>query len=401
MEPATVRIKKGAGRSLKSGSAWIYDNEIDTISKKTQNGDMVRVEDFDGYPLGQGFINLHSTIAVRMMTRKKDAVIDEQWIEQRVREAWEYRKLVTDTSSCRLIFGEADFLPGMVIDKFSDVLVVESLALGIERWKLIILEKLQKVLKEDNISIRGIYERSDAKVRLQEGMERYKGFIDKEFDTKVEIAENGVRYLVDVKEGQKTGFFLDQKDNRLAVQKLCPGKKVLDCFTHTGSFALNAGIAGASSVLGIDSSLLAIQQAEENARLNALSDRVHFQCADVFDFLPKLEAAGERFDVVILDPPAFTKSRNSIKQAVKGYREINLRGMKLVKDGGFLATCSCSHFMSPELFAKTIQEAAAGVHKRLRQVEYRTQAADHPILWSKEETSYYLKFYIFQVMDER
>lgn len=401
MEPATVRIKKGAGRSLKSGSAWIYDNEIDTISKKTQNGDMVRVEDFDGYPLGQGFINLHSTIAVRMMTRKKDAVIDEQWIEQRVREAWEYRKLVTDTSSCRLIFGEADFLPGMVIDKFSDVLVVESLALGIERWKLIILEKLQKVLKEDNISIRGIYERSDAKVRLQEGMERYKGFIGKEFDTKVEIAENGVRYLVDVKEGQKTGFFLDQKDNRLAVQKLCPGKKVLDCFTHTGSFALNAGIAGASSVLGIDSSLLAIQQAEENARLNALSDRVHFQCADVFDFLPKLEAAGERFDVVILDPPAFTKSRNSIKQAVKGYREINLRGMKLVKDGGFLATCSCSHFMSPELFAKTIQEAAAGVHKRLRQVEYRTQAADHPILWSKEETSYYLKFYIFQVMDER
>lgn len=398
---ATVQLKKGTGRSLKAGGAWIYDNEIDTISGSFQNGDMVYVEDFDGYPLGQGFINTNSTITIRMMTRKKGIIIDENLIEQRVRNAWEYRKAVVDTSSCRIIFGEADFLPGIVIDKFSDVLVVESLALGIERWKMVILEKLQAVLNEDGICIRGIYERSDAKVRLQEGLERHKGFIGGPFDTKVEITENGVRYLVDVEDGQKTGFFLDQKYNRLAIHRLCPGKRVLDCFTHTGSFALNAGIAGAASVLGVDASALAINQARENAELNGLSDRVHFQCADVFELLPQLDAAKERFDLVILDPPAFTKSRNSIKNAVKGYREINLRGMKLVKDGGFLATCSCSHFMNPELFAKTIQEAAAGVHKRLRQVEYRTQAADHPILWSKEDTSYYLKFYIFQVMDEQ
>mgnify|MGYP001078726307 CR=1 FL=1 len=396
-----VQIKKGAGRSLKAGGAWIYDNEIDTITGSYENGDMVLVTDFDGYPLGQGFLNLNSTIAIRMMTRKKDVVVDENFIEMRVRSAWEYRKAVSETGSCRLIFGEADFLPGIVVDKFSDVLVVESLALGIDRWKMVILEKLLAVLSEDGISIRGIYERSDAKVRLQEGMERFKGFIGEPFDTKVEIMENGVRYLVDVQDGQKTGFFLDQKYNRLAIQRLCPGKKVLDCFTHTGSFALNAGIAGASSVLGVDASQLAINQAIENARLNGLSQRVQFQCSDVFELLPQLEAKGERFDVVILDPPAFTKSRNSIKNAVKGYREINLRGMKLVKDGGFLATCSCSHFMSPELFTKTIREAALGVHKRLRQVEYRTQAMDHPILWAGEETSYYLKFYIFQVTEEK
>jgi 23S rRNA (cytosine1962-C5)-methyltransferase len=299
-----------------------------------------------------------------------------------------------------LIFGEADFLPGIVIDKFSDVLVVESLALGIDRLKPLILEKVKKVLSEDGIFIRGIYERSDAKVRLQEGMERYKGFIGEPFDTKVEITENGVRYLVDVRDGQKTGFFLDQKYNRQAIQRLCPGKRVLDCFTHTGSFALNAGIAGASSVLGVDASEVGIAQARENAELNGLSDRVSFVCADVFDLLPELEKKGEQFDIVILDPPAFTKSRSSVKNAVKGYREINLRGLKLVKDGGYLATCSCSHFMDPELFAKTIRQAAAGVHKRLRQVEYRTQAADHPILWAADE-SYYLKFYIFQVCEEK
>lgn len=400
MNDATVKIKKGQGRALKAGGAWIYDNEIDTIEGSFENGDMVHVVDFDGYPLGQGFINTNSKITIRMMTRNKDAVIDDTWIEMRVRNAWEYRKSTVDTSSCRLIFGEADFLPGIVVDKFSDVLVVESLALGMERWKPVILEKLKQVLTEDGISIRGIYERSDAKVRLQEGMERVKGFIGEPFDTKVEIIENGVRYIVDVQDGQKTGFFLDQKYNRLAIQKLCKGKKVLDCFTHTGSFALNAGIAGASSVLGVDASELGIRQARENAALNGLSDTVSFTCADVFDLLPELAQKGETYDVVILDPPAFTKSRSSIKNAVKGYREINLRGMKLVKDGGYLATCSCSHFMDPELFAKTIKEAAGNVHKRLRQVEYRTQAADHPILWAADQ-SYYLKFYIFQVCDEK
>ncbi|MFR5633002.1 MAG: class I SAM-dependent rRNA methyltransferase [Monoglobales bacterium] len=402
MTTASVKLKKGEGRSLKAGGAWIYDNEIAEIRGDYENGDMVFVEDFDGYPMGQGFINTRSKITVRMMTRKPDTEVNEDFIEMRVRNAWEYRKSVTDTSSCRLIFGEADFLPGIVVDKFSDVLVVESLALGIDRWKPVILEKLKKVLAEDGIAIRGIYERSDAKVRQQEGMERYKGFVGEPFDTKVEIVENGVRYLVDVQDGQKTGFFLDQKYNRLAVQKLCKGKKVLDCFTHTGSFALNAGIAGAESVLGVDASQLGVEQARENAELNGLSERVSFVCADVFDLLPELEQKGEKYDVVILDPPAFTKSRSSVKNAVKGYREINIRGLKLVKDGGYLATCSCSHFMDPELFTKTIREAAAGAHKRLRQVEYRTQAADHPILWTGgEQASYYLKFYIFQVCDEK
>ncbi len=399
METATVILKKGQGRSLKSGGAWIYDNEIDRIRGEFSEGDMVRVEDFDGYPMGQGFINTKSRITVRMMTRKKDAVVDRDFIDMRVRAAWNYRKETVDTSSCRIIFGEADFLPGIVVDKFSDVLVVESLALGIDRLKPMILECLRKVLEEDGIHIRGVYERSDAKVRLQEGMERYKGFIGEPFDTKVEIVENGVRYLVDVEEGQKTGFFLDQKYNRQAVGRLCRGKKVLDCFTHTGSFALNAAAAGADSVLGVDASETGIRQARENAKLNGFSDRVCFVCADVFELLPDLERQGEKFDVVILDPPAFTKSRNSIKNAVKGYREINLRGMKLVKNGGFLATCSCSHFMDPELFARTVREAAAGVHKRLRQVEYRSQSADHPILWAAD-SSYYLKFYIFQVCEE-
>ena len=317
-----------------------------------------------------------------------------------MRNAWEYRKKVTDTGSCRLIFGEADFLPGLVVDKFSDVLVVQSLALGIDRLKMEILGILKKILLEDGICIRGIYERSDVKVRRREGMELYKGFIGPEFPTLVQIEENGVKYQVDVRDGQKTGFFLDQKYNRLAIQKLCRGGKVLDCFTHTGSFALNAGVAGAREVLGVDASQLAVDQAESNARLNHLEDRVKFLCADVFELLPELEEKGETYDVVILDPPAFTKSRSSVKNAVRGYREINLRAMKLVKEGGFLATCSCSHFMDYELFTKTIAQAAGNAHKRLRQVEYRTQAPDHPILWAADE-SYYLKFYIFQVCTDR
>ena len=240
MNNATVILKKGQGRTLKAGGAWIYDNEIDRIHGDFENGQLVQVTDFDGYPMGQGYINTRSKITVRMMTRKKDIEINEAFIETRVRDAWEYRKATVDTSSCRLVFGEADFLPGVVIDKFSDVLVVESLALGIDRLKPVILEKLKKVLSEDGIIIRGVYERSDAKVRLQEGMERFKGFIGEPFDTKVEIVENGVRYLVDVQDGQKTGFFLDQKYNRLAIQRLCKDKKVLDCFTHTGG-CLRAG----------------------------------------------------------------------------------------------------------------------------------------------------------------
>mgnify|MGYP004703434555 FL=1 len=400
MEQAAVILKKGEGRTLKAGGAWIFDNEIDKVEGTPEDGSLVEVRDFDGYGMGTGFYNSRSKIRVRMMSRKVGQVIDRDFLRMRVQNAWDYRKKTVDTSSCRIIFGEADFLPGLVVDKFSDVLVVQSLALGIDRMKEEILSLLVEVLRADGVEIRGIYERSDAKVREQEGLPRQKGFIGAEFPTRVQIVENGVRYEVDVEDGQKTGFFLDQKYNRLAIQRLCRDARVLDCFTHTGSFALNAGIAGASSVLGVDASQLAVDQARINAELNGLSDRVQFQCADVFDLLPELERQGEQFDVVILDPPAFAKSRASVKNATRGYRDINLRGMKLVRDGGYLATCSCSHFMTYELFTQTIAQAARSAHVRLRQVEYRTQAPDHPILWAADE-SYYLKFYIFQVCREK
>ena len=396
---AIVALKKGEGRTLRAGGLWVYDNEMESITGTVENGELVLVKDCNGYPMGIGFINRNSKITIRLLTRNKDAVIDKEFFRKRVKDAWEYRKKTVDTSSCRVIFGEADYVPGMVIDKFEDVLVVQSLALGIDRYKMLILDLLKEEMAKDGISIRGIYERSDAKVREQEGMKREKGFLSEPFNTKVQIVENGVKYMVDVEDGQKTGFFLDQKYNRLAIQKLCKDARVLDCFTHTGSFALNAGIAGAKEVIGVDASDLGCRQAEENARLIGLEDRVSFVCADVFELLPELEEKGEQFDVVILDPPAFTKSRNSVKNAMKGYREINMRGLKLVKPGGYFATCSCSHFMTPELFTEVIGQAARSVHRRLKQVEYRTQAPDHPILWSSEE-SYYLKFYIFQVCED-
>ena len=397
---AIVTLKKGEGRTIKAGGAWIFDNEIDTITGRFKNGEVVTVHDFDGYPMGKGFINQNSKIRIRMMTRKPDQEIDEAFLKMRVKNAWEYRKTTVDTSSCRIIFGEADFLPGLVIDKYEDVLVVECLALGMEQFKEIIVNFLKDILAEDGIKIRGVYERSDANERTKEGLSKVKGFIGDAFDTNVEIVENGVHYMVDVANGQKTGFFLDQKYNRLAMQRICKGKKVLDCFTHMGTFALNAGIAGAADVTGLDISEYAVSQAEANARLNHLENTVHFRQANVLDELPKLAQAGEKYDVVILDPPAFTKSREATKNAIKGYREINMKGLKLVKDGGYLATCSCSHFMTQELLAKTVKEAAKATHKRLRQVEFRTQAPDHPILWAADE-SYYLKFYIFQVVDER
>lgn len=400
MAEAIVTLKKGEGRSLKAGGLWVFDNEIDTIMGTFTNGDIVVVHDFDGYMMGRGFINQNSKIRVRMMTRNKEQQIDEAFLRNRVQTAWDYRKDTVDTSSCRVIFGEADFLPGIVIDKYEDVLVVESLALGIDRFKETIVRLLKECMAEDGIHIRGVYERSDAKEREKEGLTKVKGFIGEPFDTNIEIVENGVHYMVDVENGQKTGFFLDQKYNRLAMQRICKGKKVLDCFTHMGTFALNAGIAGAKDVTGLDISEYAVEQAARNTKLNHLEDTVHFRCANVLDELPKLAAAGEQYDVVILDPPAFTKSREATKNAIKGYREINMKGMKLVKDGGYLATCSCSHFMTQELLAKTIKEAAKATHKRLRQVEFRTQSPDHPILWAADE-SYYLKFFIFQVVEEK
>ena len=421
-----VTLKKGEGRTIKAGGAWIFDNEIDTIVGTFTNGDIVTVHDFDGYPMGKGFINQNSKIRIRMMTRHADQEIDREFLWMRVQNAWDYRKQVMaggndsvigvdeakktipgigttgrpDLNCCRVIFGEADFLPGLVVDKYADVLVVECLALGMEQFKETIVSLLKVILLADGIQIRGVYERSDANERKKEGLPKVKDFIGDAFDTNVEIVENGVHYIVDVVNGQKTGFFLDQKYNRLAMQRICKGKKVLDCFTHMGTFALNAGIAGATEVTGLDISEYAVQQAKANATLNHLEDTVHFRCANVLDELPKLAAAGEKYDVVILDPPAFTKSRQATKNAIKGYREINMKGLKLVKDGGYLATCSCSHFMTQELLAKTVKEAAKATHKRLRQVEFRTQAADHPILWAADE-SYYLKFFSFQVVEEK
>lgn len=421
-----VTLKKGEGRTIKAGGAWIFDNEIDTIVGTFTNGDIVTVHDFDGYPMGKGFINQNSKIRIRMMTRQSDQEIDREFLRMRVQNAWDYRKQVMaggndsvigvdeakktipgigttgrpDLNCCRVIFGEADFLPGLVVDKYADVLVVECLALGMEQFKETIVSLLKEILLADGIQIRGVYERSDANERKKEGLPKVKDFIGDAFDTNVEIVENGVHYIVDVVNGQKTGFFLDQKYNRLAMQRICKGKTVLDCFTHMGTFALNAGIAGATEVTGLDISEYAVQQARANATLNHLEDTVHFRCANVLDELPKLAAAGEKYDVVILDPPAFTKSRQATKNAIKGYREINMKGLKLVKDGGYLATCSCSHFMTQELLAKTVKEAAKATHKRLRQVEFRTQAADHPILWAADE-SYYLKFYVFQVVEEK
>lgn len=398
-----VTLKKGEGRTIKAGGAWIYDNEIDTITGSFTNGDIVRVHDFDGYPMGSGFINQNSKIRVRMLTRKADQAIDEEFLYSRVQAAWDYRKAVmpaADLNCCRIVFGEADWLPGLTVDKYDDVLVVECLALGMEPLKVMLVDALKEILSKDGFKIRGVFERSDAPVRKKEGLAPHKGFIGDEFDTNVEIVENGIHYMVDVVNGQKTGFFLDQKYNRLAMHRICRGKKVLDCFTHMGTFALNAGIAGASSVEGLDISEFAVAQATENARRNNLSDTVKFRAANVLDELPRLYEQGESYDVVILDPPAFTKSREATKNAIKGYREINMKGLKLVRDGGFLATCSCSHFMTQELFTEVIGQAAKAVHKRIRQVEFRTQACDHPILWAADE-SYYLKFYIFQVCEEK
>lgn len=403
MNNSIVTLKKGEGRYLKQGGLWIFDNEIDTITGSFKNGEVVTVHDFDGYPLGKGFINQNSKIRIRMLSRNRDTVIDEEFFRKRVMTAWEHRKTVMtepDLNSCRIIFGEADFLPGIVIDKYDDLLVVQALALGILPFKEMIVDILKDILKKDGFTVRGVYERSDASERKKEGLPLFKGPIgEADFETNVEIIENGVHYNVDVVNGQKTGFFLDQKYNRLAMQRICKGKKVLDCFTHMGTFALNAGLGGAKSVEGLDISEFAISQARENARLNHLENTVKFRVANVLEELPRLVEEKEKYDVVILDPPAFTKSREATKNAINGYRKINTAGLKLVENGGYFATCSCSHFMTQELFTKTVGEAARLAHKRLRQVEFRTQAPDHPILWASEE-SYYLKFFIFQVCED-
>lgn len=385
-------LKKGMGRKAEKGSLWIYSDEIEGYDGEYKNGDIIEVYNFKENFIGKGYINDMSKIAIRIMTHDIDEKIDEEFFRKRLHNAFEYRKKVIDTSSCRLIFGEADLVPGMVIDKYEDYYVIQSLTLGIDKYK----DTIVKILKED-FNAKGIYERSDVKVRELEGMEQYKGFLTEPFNTMIKIQENGVKYYVDIENGQKTGFFLDQKQNRASIHKISKGADVLDCFTHTGSFALNAGVSGAKSVLGIDVSQYAIDFAKKNAELNNLSDTVKFECYNAFDVLPEWAREGRNYDLVILDPPAFTKSRSSINGAVRGYKEINLRGIKMVRPGGFLATCSCSHFMTPELLLKTINSAANDARRTLRQVEFRTQAQDHPVLLNSDE-SFYLKFFIFQVL---
>ena len=406
-----VKVSKKAEHAIIKGHPWVYFNEI-TEAQPFENGELVDVVSQKGSYLGTGFANENSKIRVRLISRNANDKFDEAFFERRLRHAIDYRKTVMgdDFSNCRLIFGEADSFPGLTVDRFGDILVAQVLSLGIEKRKKMLFELLAKIFAQDNQPIRGIYERNDVAIRELEGMEQYKGFFPLEGypipdSTETTITENGITYAVDFENGQKTGFFLDQKYNRLAVAKLSRGKRVLDCFTHTGSFGLNAAKGGAEYVLSVDISESAVEMAQKNAKANGLDGKVEYLASNVFDLLPKL-SEGEminrygKFDFIILDPPAFTKSRQTVESAMRGYKEINLRAMRLLPRGGYLATCSCSHFMTYELFTQTIGQAAKNVHKRLRQVEYRTQAPDHPILWSADE-SYYLKFYIFQVCNDR
>lgn len=399
-----VSVTPKAERSIVAGHPWIYNTEI-TAAEPYRNGELVDVLSQRGSYLGTGFINDHSKIRVRLISRSANDTFDEAFWERRLRYAWEYRKTVmgSDVSCCRIIFGEADSFPGLTVDRFSNILVTQTLSLGMEKLKPVLFPLLYRILTEDGQKIDGIYERNDVGIRALEGMEQGKGFFpldgvptpDRET---TEITENGIRYTVDFVNGQKTGFFLDQKYNRRAVAQLCRGRRVLDCFTDTGSFGLNAAMAGAAHVHSVDISAGAIAAAESNARMNHLEDHMDFETANVFDLLPRLaETSKKEYDLIILDPPAFTKSRHTVQNAERGYKEINYRAMKILPRGGFLATCSCSHFMTDELFRAMLHSAAADAQVSLLQVEARQQAPDHPILWNVPETNY-LKFYIFQVI---
>ncbi|MCR4621453.1 MAG: class I SAM-dependent rRNA methyltransferase [Clostridiales bacterium] len=376
---------------VRSGHPWVFASDIEKIAGEFEPGDVVNVESSKGTFLGQAFYNPNSQIALRMLTYR-DEKIDAEFFKQRVRTAWEYRRRFCDINSCRLVFSESDFLPGLIVDKFADTLVVQSLSLGIEKWKDAIVEGLV-----ETCSPSGIYERSDVPVRRLEGMEQTTGLLYGEVHEKVEMLENGIKFLVDVIHGQKTGFFLDQKENRREVMRLCDGARVLDCFTHNGSFALHAAKAGAKSVLGVDISEEAVEVARENARINGLTN-AKFETHNCFDHLRELTDAREKFDVVILDPPAFTKTRSQVESALRGYKEINLRGLKLVKNGGFLVSCSCSQHVSEDKFVEVINTAARDSKKRLRFVELRSQGHDHPVLPASPETRY-LKCAIIQVYD--
>ena len=401
--PKAVVTRK-AEQNILAGHPWVYNTEVVSISPY-ENGCLVDVLNLRGSFLGTGFFNDHSKIRIRMISRNANDQFDEAFFERRIRYAWEYRKTVLgpDASCCRLIFGESDFFPGLVVDRFRNILVTQTLSLGMEKLKPVIFPLLRRVLAEDGQQIDGIFERNDAAVRELEGLTQNKGYFPLEgvpapAETKTEIEENGIRYLVDYENGQKTGFFLDQKYNRRAAAKLAPGRRVLDCFTDTGSFALNAAKAGAEHVRAVDISESAIAAAGENARRNGLEGKIDFEVKNVFDLLPHLaETEKNQYDMVILDPPAFTKSRRTVQDAERGYKEINFRAMKLLPRGGYLATCSCSQFMTDELFRAMLRSAAADAQVSLRQIEARQQAPDHPILWNVPETNY-LKFYLFQIV---
>ena len=376
---------------VRSGHPWVFSSDIEKAQGEFEPGDVVNVESSKGTFLGQAFYNPNSQIALRMLTYR-DENVDKEFFKNRIKTAWEYRQRFCDINSCRLVFSESDFLPGLIVDKFADTLVIQSLSLGIEKWKDAIVEGLV-----ETCSPTGIYERSDVPVRRLEGMEQTTGLLYGEVPERVEMTENGIRFLVDVIHGQKTGFFLDQKENRREVMRLCGGARVLDCFTHNGSFALHAAKAGAASVLGVDISEEAVEVARENARINGLTN-VEFEAHNCFDHLRELTDAKEKYDVVILDPPAFTKTRAQVESALRGYKEINLRGLKLVRNGGFLVSCSCSQHVSEDKFVEVINTAARDSKKRLRFVELRSQGHDHPVLPASPETRY-LKCAIIQVYD--
>ena len=389
-------------RWVEQGHPWIYEAEVVRSEGDFENGCLVDAVSEKGKYLGTGFLSLNSKIRIRLISRNANDKFDEAFWRRRIVYAWDYRKTVMagDLNCCRVIFGEADGFPGLTVDKFADILVTQTLSIGMEKLKPVLFPLIAEILRADGHEISGIFERNDVKIRELEGLAQGKGwFGDEHPDSCVtEICENGVYYSVDVENGQKTGFFLDQKYNRLAVARLAKGKRVLDCFTHTGSFALNAAMGGAEHVTAVDVSESAIEMARKNAERNGLSERMDFIAANVFDLLPELEAKGRKpFDFIILDPPAFTKSRKTVHSAERGYKEINLRALRLLPRGGYFATASCSHFMPSELFVKMLRSAALDAGVELRQIEARQQSPDHPILWNVPETDY-LKFYIFQVV---
>ena len=390
-------------RWVEQGHPWIYADEVTREEGQCENGSLVDAVSEKGKYLGTGFVSRESKIRVRLISRNANDRFDEAFWQRRIQYAWDYRKTVMagDTSCCRVIFGEADGFPGLTVDRFSNILVTQTLSVGMEKIKPMLFPLLVQVLRQDGQTIDGIFERNDVAIRELEGLEQNKGWFDlgEPFpDTVTEICENGVYYRVDVENGQKTGFFLDQKYNRLAVARLAKGRRVLDCFTHTGSFALNAALGGAERVTAVDISASAIEMAKENARRNGLTDRMDFLVADVFDLLPELAAKGKApYDFIILDPPAFTKSRKTVDSAQRGYKEINMRALRLLPRGGYFATASCSHFMPSEQFVRMLRSAALDAGVELRQIEARQQAPDHPILWNVPETDY-LKFYLFQVV---